>query len=105
MIRVGVKERKSSGNPRAIDALSLGNFGADGQTRTADRRFTKPLLYRLSYVGADSLMILARPELERESSRDSRLLRVGGEGGSSAKFRDQLNDEAGVRLRRAGVRF
>jgi len=50
-------------------------------------------------------MILARPELERESSRNSRLLRVGGEGGSSAKFRDQLNDEAGVRLRRAGVRF
>ena len=25
--------------------------GADGQTRTADRRFTKPLLYQLSYVG------------------------------------------------------
>ena len=26
-------------------------IGADGQTRTADRRFTKPLLYQLSYVG------------------------------------------------------
>src|SRR6266850_2607644 len=25
--------------------------GADGQTRTADRRFTKPLLYQLSYIG------------------------------------------------------
>src|SRR5205823_6678372 len=27
--------------------------GADGQTRTADRWFTKPLLYRLSYVGEE----------------------------------------------------
>src|SRR6266498_1718379 len=31
---------------------SIFSRGADGQTRTADRRFTKPLLYRLSYVGA-----------------------------------------------------
>jgi hypothetical protein len=26
--------------------------GADGGTRTRNRRFTKPLLYQLSYVGA-----------------------------------------------------
>src|SRR5438046_670975 len=45
---------------------------ADGQTRTADRRFTKPLLYRLSYVGADFLVILARREPMRECSPNSR---------------------------------
>jgi hypothetical protein len=31
--------------------------GADGQTRTADRWFTKPLLYRLSYVGGDEVSL------------------------------------------------
>ena len=45
--------------PRPTTDARLGKDGADGQTRTADRRFTKPLLYRLSYVGADFLMIVA----------------------------------------------
>jgi hypothetical protein len=49
-----------------------GKSGADGQTRTADRRFTKPLLYRLSYVGADFPMILALRERVRECSENSR---------------------------------
>ncbi len=44
--------------------------GADGQTRTADRRFTKPLLYRLSYVGADFLLILACSEYQGDGPRD-----------------------------------
>src|SRR5207245_11506977 len=46
--------------------------GADGQTRTADRRFTKPLLYRLSYVGVGFGMILARPERRSEGCENSR---------------------------------
>ncbi len=45
-------------------------FGADGQTRTADRRFTKPLLYQLSYVGADFLVILACSEPERDGPQN-----------------------------------
>jgi hypothetical protein len=28
------------------------DYGADDGTRTRNRRFTKPLLYQLSYVGA-----------------------------------------------------
>ena len=30
----------------------MDSAGADGGTRTRNRRFTKPLLYQLSYVGA-----------------------------------------------------
>ncbi len=30
--------------------------GANGQNRTDDPRFTKALLYRLSYVGADGIL-------------------------------------------------
>ena len=75
--------------------------------RRPDRnwKFTKPLLYRLSYVGACFLIILALRERVRECSGNSRLLRVGEGGGSPPNSRDQLSDEAGVRLRRVGVRF
>ena len=53
-MRVGINAGIRTGG-HAVSAaqrrVSLGDYGADGQTRTADRRFTKPLLYRLSYVG------------------------------------------------------
>jgi hypothetical protein len=32
-------------------AFSLGNRGAEGQDRTGDTRFFRPLLYQLSYLG------------------------------------------------------
>jgi hypothetical protein len=36
-----------------VDPVTDGrNGGADDGTRTRNRRFTKPLLYQLSYVGA-----------------------------------------------------
>jgi hypothetical protein len=67
----------------------LEGIGADGQTRTADRRFTKPLLYQLSYVGADFLMILACSEHERDdpqnrcSPREAAATLVGERGQQS----------------------
>ena len=35
----------------------MDSAGADGGTRTRNRRFTKPLLYQLSYVGATGRVI------------------------------------------------
>src|SRR6266568_6514829 len=69
------------------------------------RKFTKPLLYRLSYVGADFLVILARSEAAsggtpnlRPCGRDpDRHLSLTG-------LRELLNEWPGVRGRRAGVR-
>jgi hypothetical protein len=40
------------GGPNAIEFWQLCSVGADDGTRTRNRRFTKPLLYQLSYVGA-----------------------------------------------------
>ena len=34
--------------------------GANEGTRTLDLRFTKPLLYRLSYIGASAFLIIAK---------------------------------------------
>ena len=34
--------------------------GADKGTRTLDLRFTKPLLYQLSYIGASALNIITK---------------------------------------------
>jgi hypothetical protein len=42
--------RSGPGGPEALTALEVGD-GANGQNRTDDPRFTKALLYRLSYVG------------------------------------------------------
>ena len=39
---------------------SLFGYGADDGTRTRNRRFTKPLLYQLSYVGATEKDTAAR---------------------------------------------
>lgn len=36
-------------------------FGAEGRTRTDDRRFTKAMLYRLSYFGVVCLALLGLP--------------------------------------------
>src|SRR4030081_283616 len=66
-------------------ANSLETFGADGQTRTADRRFTKPLLYRLSYVGAYFLLILPRSEAVRGGSRSFRFPMKCGASSSRAR--------------------
>jgi hypothetical protein len=38
--------------PRGGPDTRMLAFGADAGTRTRNRRFTKPLLYQLSYVGA-----------------------------------------------------
>ena len=35
----------------SVTTLPLWDAGAGGRTRTDDRRFTKPLLYQLSYAG------------------------------------------------------
>jgi hypothetical protein len=40
---------------------------ADGQTRTDDLRFTKPLLYRLSYVGVLSATLLVGHDYKTDS--------------------------------------
>ena len=34
-----------------LSRTTIPKGGADGRTRTDDRRFTKPLLYQLSYIG------------------------------------------------------
>ena len=47
-VRFGV--RFGSANLQTSVAEAVGN-GANGQNRTDDPRFTKALLYRLSYVG------------------------------------------------------
>ena len=36
-----------------LDKLVIAKAGADDGIRTRDLRFTKPLLYQLSYVGAE----------------------------------------------------
>ena len=36
-----------------------GNHGAQGQNRTVDTRIFSPLLYRLSYLGIDYLLLAA----------------------------------------------
>lgn len=42
---------------RFVPAASrTGNDGAGTRTRTADLRFTKPLLYRLSYAGNGTIL-------------------------------------------------
>src|SRR5215210_6143559 len=42
---------QGSALPAELCGRSLGAGGADDGTRTRNRRFTKPLLYQLSYVG------------------------------------------------------
>jgi hypothetical protein len=51
-----VTESLSAGAPPWADPdaprCDARTIGANGRTRTADRLFTKQLLYRLSYIGA-----------------------------------------------------
>src|SRR5579875_2200039 len=42
---------RASAHEDQLSGSSSGKTGADGRTRTGDLRFTKPLLYQLSYVG------------------------------------------------------
>jgi hypothetical protein len=58
--------------------------GAGGRTRTDDRRFTKPLLYQLSYTGAG--IIVAREGVGRQSLRKS-LLPLARRNGRQAQRR------------------
>src|SRR5881628_2925 len=53
------------------------SVGADDGTRTRNRRFTKPLLYQLSYVGAQG-HTAERPE----APRDDRAARWAGQARS-----------------------
>ncbi len=64
--------------------------GADDGTRTRNRRFTKPLLYQLSYVGAAP----KHPGVSRAPAND----RPGATEGSS----DAVDSDAAVRVE--GVR-
>ena len=48
-------------------------FGAGSRTRTHDQRFTKPLLYQLSYAGGDGL-ILHRPKTWLRSGTANRAI-------------------------------
>ena len=44
---------------RATKLRYTSNYGANEGTRTLDLRFTKPLLYRLSYIGTSQNIIIA----------------------------------------------
>src|ERR687898_909890 len=59
--------------PRGEEVSSTGSssVGADDGTRTRNRRFTKPLLYQLSYVGGDAegYRTTARPRNGGPSAR------------------------------------
>jgi hypothetical protein len=50
--------------------------GAHEQTRTADRLLTMQVLYRLSYVGSETLSFLAK--LERETGLEPATLSLEG---------------------------
>src|SRR5438477_12292692 len=70
-----VRARSREAIERAANATGKGRSsfvecGADGQTRTADRRLTKPLLYRLSYVGEEPRP--REPQLTRARRRSRR---------------------------------
>jgi hypothetical protein len=46
-----IRLRRSCGVTLSLSTLSRAKDGADDGIRTRDLRFTKPLLYQLSYVG------------------------------------------------------
>lgn len=51
---------RSGPAPHPLHATSrAGNDGAGTRIRTADPRFTKPLLYPLSYAGNGAILLLA----------------------------------------------
>ena len=61
-----------SGNRRRRTAVfysKLQSFGADEGTRTLDLRFTKPLLFRLSYIGASFIVPPTKPLSNRRHLR------------------------------------
>ncbi len=43
--------------------FGMGNGGAEGQDRTVDTRFFRPVLYQLSYLGDPRRSVAARPAL------------------------------------------
>src|SRR5438128_11853789 len=80
---------------RPVDAISIGHTraqaGADDGIRTRDLRFTKPLLYQLSYVGAErEITSSAARDKRRENAAgctavalSRRLIEVRGHGGGA----------------------
>ena len=54
-----------STGPASRERVEPGESGADEGTRTLDLRFTKPLLFRLSYIGVGFIV----PPTERLSNR------------------------------------
>src|SRR5436190_19675505 len=59
-----------------VDPVTDGrNGGADDGTRTRNRRFTKPLLYQLSYVGATGRVI---PQMTPSAPGNDRARRSDG---------------------------
>ena len=50
-----IRLRRSCGVTLSLFMLSRAKAGADDGIRTRDLRFTKPLLYQLSYVGSAPL--------------------------------------------------
>ncbi len=49
---IKVRRRKSIEDDEVSRSGSFAKNGADGRSRTGDLRFTKALLYQLSYIGA-----------------------------------------------------
>src|ERR1700745_4542103 len=62
---------------RRLRAAFVGPFDvtADDGVRTRDLRFTKPLLYRLSYVGGNSKNIASKAAPNKRSTKAPRMSR------------------------------
>src|SRR3990172_5697313 len=69
--------------------------GADDGTRTRNRRFTKPLLYQLSYVGA----------APQDPGRSREPARAGPSGGRSSPAAVGISPGASSTERRRARRF
>ena len=76
--------------------------GADDGTRTRNRRFTKPLLYQLSYVGATGRAIPQKthsaPGNDRAGRRDGSSVRLGRAAGAGRRARRSVVGAARGRL-------
>ena len=86
------------------------SVGADDGTRTRNRRFTKPLLYQLSYVGArrGTRGLPQRPEGGRPRGRSRRSTRAGApaagvDGSSASRRRRGLSGSSVGRTRSTGA--
>ena len=64
--------------------LVIQKTGADGRDRTDDLRFTKPLLYQLSYIGVQNLRRRIMPRLGVLASKSHCVAAFGGYASLSA---------------------